>query len=186
MTHLLGIPGSLREGSFNRALLHAAVDLAPAGCTLEVASIRGIPLYNADLEKADGLPAAVSALKEKIAAADGLILATPEYNNSLPGVFKNALDWLTRPPADVPRLFNERPVALCGASPGPGGTRLAQLAWLPVLRTLGMRPWFGKTLAVGEALKAFDDAGQPRDEKLREQIRNFLAGFVRFVRPEIS
>jgi NAD(P)H-dependent FMN reductase len=183
MTHILGIPGSLREGSFNRALLLAAADLAPAGCRLEVASLQGIPLYNADVEKSEGLPAPVRSLQERIAASDGLILATPEYNNSIPGVFKNALDWLTRPPAEVPRLFGERPVALCGASPGPGGTRLAQLAWLPILRTLGLQPWFGKTLALGEAHKAFDTEGKPRDEKVREQIRNFITGFVRYLEP---
>lgn len=181
MTSILGIPGSLREGSFNLALLRAAVELTPNGCSLEVVPIRGIPLYNADIERSEGSPAAVTSLKEKLLAADGLILATPEYNSSIPGVFKNAIDWLSRPPTDIPRLFGDRPVALCGASPGAGGTRLAQVAWLPVLRTLGMRPWFGKSLALGGAHKAFDADGHLRDEKLREQIRQFLAGFTRFV-----
>lgn len=181
MTRILGIAGSLREGSFNLALLRAAADLAPADCSIEVASIHGIPLYNADIEKSEGLPATITDLKEKILATDGLILATPEYNISIPGVFKNVLDWLTRPPADIPRLFGNRPVALCGASPGSGGTRMAQLAWLPILRALSTRPWFGKTLAVTEAHKAFDAKGRLRDEKLREQIRFFVSGFARFV-----
>ena len=179
MTELIGISGSLRAGSFNSALLRHAQSVMPEGAVLHIASIAEIPLYNGDVEKAKGLPLIVAELKEQISAADGLLLVTPEYNNSIPGVFKNALDWLTRPPVEVPRLFGGRPVALCGASPGPGGTRLAQLAWLPILRTLGLQPWFGKTLALGEAHKAFDTEGRPRDEKVREQIRNFITGFVR-------
>lgn len=181
MARVLGIAGSLREGSFTLALLRSAADLAPADCTFEIASIRGIPLYNADVEKNEGIPPAVRELKERIVTADGVILSTPEYNNSLPGVFKNAIDWLTRPPADIPRLFHDRPVAVCGATPGPGGTRLAQVAWLQVLRVLGTRPWFGKTLALAEAGKLFDEAGTLRDEKVREQVRAFVAGFARFV-----
>ncbi len=180
MIRLLGIAGSLRQGSFNVALLRAAAELAPAECVIDVATIQGIPLYNGDVE-ADGIPPAVQTMKETLAAADGLILVTPEYNNSIPGPFKNAIDWLTRPAADIPRLFHDRPVTVCGASPGPGGTRFAQLAWVTVFRVLGMQPWFGRTLALGEAGKLFDAAGTLRDEKSREQVRIFVAGFVRFV-----
>ncbi len=180
MIRLLGIAGSLRQGSFNRALLRAAVELAPAECVIEVATIDGIPLYDGDVE-ADGMPPAVQILKEKVASADGLILVTPEYNHSIPGPFKNAIDWLTRPTSDIPRLFHERPVAVCGASPGPGGTRFAQLAWMPVFHVLGMQPWFGRTLALGEAGKLFDAEGNLRDEKSREQVRKFAAGFAHFV-----
>lgn len=178
---LLGIPGSLRADSYNLALLRAAAMLAPAGCSIEIASLQEIPLYDGDLEKKNGSPPAVQALQKRLASADGLILATPEYNNSIPGVLKNAIDWLTRPPAEIPKLFRDRPVAVCGASPGAGGTRLAQLAWLPVLRVLGMRPWFGATLAVGGASKVFDAAGALRDEKVSEQVRAFVAGFAAFV-----
>lgn len=181
MIRLLGIAGSLREGSYNLALLHAAAALAPADCELDVVAIRGIPLYSGDVEAQAGIPAAVHTLKERILAADGLLLATPEYNGSIPGPFKNTIDWLTRPPTDIGRLFNDRPVALCGVTPGMGGTRYAQLAWLPILRQLGMRPWFGKTLALSEAGKLFDAAGQLQEEKVREQVRAFVAGFVRFV-----
>src|SRR4051812_651010 len=111
MSRVIGLSGSLRKGSFNTALLHAAVDLAPAGLTIEPASIAEIPLYNGDLEQR-AYPAAVSALKDRIAAADGLLLVTPEYNNSMPGVFKNAIDWLSRPPTDNGRVFANRRVGL--------------------------------------------------------------------------
>ena len=137
MTTILGLSGSLRSGSLNSSLLRAAVGEMPKGVTLEVGSIKGIPLYDGDLEAAQGLPDAVVKLKERVVATDGLLLVTPEYNNSLPGVFKNAIDWLTRPAADIPRVFGNRPVAVMGASPGGFGTLLAQSAWLPVLKTLG-------------------------------------------------
>ena len=130
MTKLIGISGSLRRGSFNTALLRAAAEFVPDGAELTVETIHGIPLYDADVETADGMPERVSELKESIVAADGLLLATPEYNNSMPGVFKNAIDWLSRPPSDVKRVFSGKPVALIGASPGNFGTTLSQTAWL--------------------------------------------------------
>ncbi|HKE93026.1 MAG TPA: NADPH-dependent FMN reductase, partial [Povalibacter sp.] len=96
MTTLIGISGSLRRQSFNTALLRAAVAFMPGGTALEIAQIGDIPLYNGDVE-AEGIPASVTSLKSRIAAANGLLLATPEYNNSVPGVLKNTIDWLTRP-----------------------------------------------------------------------------------------
>jgi NAD(P)H-dependent FMN reductase len=138
MTKIVGIAGSLRAASFNAALLRTAAGLMPSGASLEIASIKGIPLYDGDVEANEGIPQVVAALKEQIAAADGLLLVTPEYNNAMPGVFKNAIDWLSRPPSDIPRIFGNRPTAVIGASPGGFGTILAQNAWLPVLRTLGM------------------------------------------------
>src|SRR3546814_2635131 len=95
----------------------------PDGARLNIASISGTPLYNADVEEEEGIPQSVADLKEAIAKADGLLLATPEYNNSIPGVFKNAIDWASRPPADIPRVFAAKPVAVIGASPGGFGTR---------------------------------------------------------------
>lgn len=181
MTTLLALPGSLRQASFNAALARAAARLAPDGVTVEVASIRGIPLYDGDLEAGEGIPPPVQALKDRIAAADGLLLFTPEYNNSIPGVFKNAIDWLSRPPADIPRVFGGKPVAVLGATPGGFGTILAQNAWLPVLRTLGTRPWFGQKLYVAGANKAFDDSGELTDGTQRQRLGEFLAGFVKFV-----
>ena len=180
MTTIVGISGSLRSGSFNSALLRAAVELAPDGVTIDTHSLEGIPLYDGDVEAASGVPPAAASLKEQIVAADGLLLVTPEYNNSIPGVFKNAIDWLSRPVADIPRVFGARKVAVMGASPSNFGTLLSQTAWLPVLKKLGATAWSGGTMMVSGAAKAFDDHGLV-DERARENLAKFLAGFVEFV-----
>ncbi len=181
MTTIIGLSGSLRRGSYNTALLRAAVEAAPQGCTLMPKTIHGIPLYDGDLEASEGVPAAVAALKEAILAADGLLLVTPEYNNSVPGAFKNAVDWLTRPASDIPRVFGGRPVAVIGASPGPYGTILSQSAWLPVLRTLGTNPWFGGRLQVMHARSVFDAEGALVSDDIRARLATFVAGFAAFV-----
>lgn len=183
MTEITGIAGSLRRESFNRSLLQAAVELAPDGAVLHAADIAGIPLYDGDVEKR-GVPDAVTRLKERIMHADGLLLVSPEYNHGIPGVMKNVIDWLSRPPADIKKVFRDRPVAVMGATPGPGGTRLAQAAWLPVLRTLGTRPWFGGQLYVPMAGEAFDAEGRLISEEIRERLTKFLQGFVAFVDAE--
>ena len=180
MTRILGISGSLRAGSYNTALLRAARSTAPAGVHLEVATLHGIPLYDGDLEQSDGLPTAVTVLKDAIAASDAVLLVTPEYNNGIPGVFKNAIDWLSRPAADVARVFAGRPFAVIGASPGGFGTILAQAAWLPVLRTLGVRYWSGGRLMLSRAHQAFDEQGEIKDEATREQLRKLVAGLAEF------
>jgi chromate reductase, NAD(P)H dehydrogenase (quinone) len=177
MINLVGVAGSLRRGSFNAALLRAAQELMPPGASLEIGTIHGIPLYDFDVER-QGIPEAVARLKDQIAAADGLLLVTPEYNNSIPGVFKNAIDWLSRPPSDVARIFGGRAVTLIGASPGHFGTISAQRAWLPVLRTLRTRPWFGAPLYVSEAGKAFGESGRLVDELVRRRLGELLDGYV--------
>jgi len=179
MVKLIGLAGSLRQGSFNASLLRAAVELAPAGVELSIDTIRGIPLYDGDVE-AEGIPAPVAALKDRIAAADGLLVVSPEYNNSLPGVMKNAVDWLSRPAADIARVFGGKPVAMAGASPGGFGTILGQNAWLPVWRTLGAQAW-SERLLVSRAGSVFGPDGTLTDPKVRESLRAFLAGYARFV-----
>lgn len=182
MTTILGISGSLRKASFNTALLRSAVDLMPEGATLDANGIDGIPLYNGDDETAQGIPPAVAELKRKLLAADGLLLVTPEYNNSIPGVFKNAIDWMSRPSGDIAQHFGGKPVAVIGASPGGFGTILSQNAWLPVLRTLGTRPWFGGRLMVSRANTLISDSHVLADQATRERLAAFLAGFVQFAR----
>ncbi|NEI72659.1 NAD(P)H-dependent oxidoreductase [Rhizobium lusitanum] len=178
---ILGISGSLRKGSFNTALLHAAAELAPSGVELIARTIHGVPLYNADLEAAEGIPEKVRELKDLAIAADGLILFTPEYNNSLPGVFKNAIDWMSRPSSDIAQVFGAKPIAVLGASPGNFGTILSQNAWLTVLRTLGADPWFGGRLMVSRAGSVFDENGQMVDEKVKHNLTVFIEGFSAFV-----
>ncbi|RZA20322.1 MAG: NAD(P)H-dependent oxidoreductase, partial [Lysobacteraceae bacterium] len=160
MTRILGISGSLRAGSYNTALLRAAQQVAGDGIELDAATLHGIPLYDGDVEARDGLPAAVIELKQRIAASDGVLLVTPEYNNGIPGVFKNAIDWLSRPAADIPQVFGAKPFAVIGASPGGFGTILSQNHWLPVLKTLGVQLWAGNRLMVSRAGQAFDADGE--------------------------
>jgi chromate reductase, NAD(P)H dehydrogenase (quinone) len=181
MAKLIGISGSLRRGSYNTALLRAAARVMPAGSELIVRTLHGIPLYDGDIEANEGIPPAVVSLKDEIAAADAVLLVTPEYNNGIPGVFKNAIDWLSRPPAEVKRIFADKPFALTGASPGNFGTTLSQAAWLPVLRTLGTRAWFGGRLMVSRAASVFDDTGALKDPAIQDNLRQFMNGFVDFV-----
>ena len=182
MIRILGISGSLRGRSYNTALLRAASTLAAPAAEIDIATLHGIPLYDGDLEQREGLPPAVVELKQRVMDCDGLLLATPEYNNGIPGVFKNAIDWLSRPAADIPRVFGDRPVALVGASPGGFGTILSQNAWLPVLRTLGTRYWTGGRLLVSRAGQVFDENGELQDEGVRKQLAGFVLGFAGFVR----
>ncbi len=176
MTQLIALSGSLRKASLNTALLQAASRLMPDGASLSVHTLHGIPLYDGDVE-AQGMPAAVSTLRAAIQAADGLLIATPEYNHSIPGVLKNGLDWLSRPPAEGRKTFGGKPVALIGASPGGFGTIQSQDAMLTVLHALGCEAWFGGRLLVSKANTLITPEGA-LDEALAGQLRDFLAGFV--------
>jgi chromate reductase len=161
--------------------LRAAAACASPNASIDVASIDEIPLYNADVEER-GIPSAVVALKDRIARADGLVIATPEYNNSIPGVVKNAVDWCTRPADDIPRVFHGLPVAIMGASNGRFGTILAQNAWLAVLRTLRTRPWLEGRLMVSDAEDVIDASGAITDAALQRRLERFVSGFIGDVR----
>jgi NAD(P)H-dependent FMN reductase len=181
MVTLIGLSGSLRRGSYNSAVLRAAAAMMPPDSELRIESIAAIPLYDGDAERAHGVPEPVARLKDAIAAADGLLLVTPEYNNSIPGVAKNTIDWLSRPASDIPRVFGGKPVAIAGASPGGFGTILSQNAWLPVVRTLGADLWSGRLL-VSRASSVIDANGEIIDAATRDNLGKFVNGFVAYVR----
>jgi chromate reductase len=177
MDQILAISGSLREGSYNTALLSAAQQALPQSISL--ASIDEVPLYNGDIES-NAMPGAVIRLKQQLADSAGLLLASPEYNNSVPGVLKNAIDWLSRPSGEIRNVFKDKPVAVIGASPGGFGTVLAQNAWLPVFRCLGARQWTGGRLMVSGAVRVFDDNGVLIDDAVRERLDQFVREFLVF------
>lgn len=174
---LLAISGSLRQASFNTALAHALATRTPPGVSLDVATLHGIPLYDGDLEQDSGIPEAVEALRHRIQRSDGLILSTPEYNGGMPGVFKNALDWLTRPPETMAETFSGKPTALCGATPGGLGTTLAQAGSLVMLRQLKVA-LFPEHLRVSNAGDALGEGGP--DERTARQVDRWLSGFAEF------
>ncbi|MFD1910720.1 NADPH-dependent FMN reductase [Halodurantibacterium flavum] len=172
---ILGLNGSLRRASFNAGMLRAAAELVPDGVALEIGSIRDVPLYDGDLEQASGLPPAVRTLQAQLKAADGVLLVTPEYNNGIPGVFKNAIDWMSRGPGL--QMWVGKPVAVIGASPGGFGTMMAQDHWLPVLRTLKVNFWAEGRLMVSRAGDLFDGDGNLIDKGSRDRLAAFIEGF---------
>jgi chromate reductase, NAD(P)H dehydrogenase (quinone) len=167
---VLGICGSLRKGSFNRAVLRAAAELLPEGTTLTVADIAAIPLYNEDVRQA-GFPPPVQSVRETIAAADALLFATPEYNYSMPGVLKNAIDWASRPP-DQP--FNGKPVAIMGATSGLWGTSRAQYHLRQSCVFLNMLPINKPEVLIAQAPTKFDAEGRLTDQPTRDLIAQLL------------
>ncbi|WCR11170.1 NAD(P)H-dependent oxidoreductase [Paracoccus stylophorae] len=180
MTTILGLSGSLRRASFNSGLLRAAREVAPDGVEIVIGSIAEVPLYDGDAEAASGTPPAVQRLNEQLAQADGLLMVTPEYNNGIPGVFKNAIDWMSR--GEGLKLFRGKPVAVTGASPGSFGTILSQTHWLQVLRTLNTRQWHEGRLMVSRAGDLFDADGNLTDDKTRQRLAEFVAGFAASLR----
>ena len=176
MTTILGLSGSLRRASLNSGLLREAADAAPDGVTITIGDIAQVPLYDGDLEAASGIPAAVTTLTDQLAAANGLLLVSPEYNNGVPGVLKNVIDWMSR--GQGMAIFKDKPVAVIGASPGNFGTAHAQSHRLPVLRMLATRPWWEGRLMVSRAGDLFDDQGNLTDDKTRERLAEFVAGFA--------
>jgi chromate reductase, NAD(P)H dehydrogenase (quinone) len=181
MIRILGISGSLRAASLNTALLQAAKGLAGAQVDIEPVTLHGIPLYDGDLEAREGLPAAVHVLRGKIQAANGLLLVTPEYNNGIPGVFKNAIDWLSRTSPENPSVLASKPTALIGASPGNFGTVMSQAHWLPVLRLLNMNLWAGGRLMVSKAHTVLID-GAIKDPAVAKQLEDYLLGYAAYIK----
>lgn len=178
MVRILGMAGSLREGSYNRALLRAAVEAAPEGMTIETFDLRQVPLYDGDVEAA-GDPPGVAALKDAIRAADGLLFATPEYNHGVPGVMKNAVDWASRPPREA--ALQGKPVALIGASPGITGTARGQSQLRQAFEFTDSYCMPQPELLVFKAHEKFDEAGRLTDEATRAYLGKFLAAFALWV-----
>lgn len=175
---ILGFAGSLRKKSFNKALLQAAVELAPKDAELEVFDIEGIPPFNQDLEKTP--PQKVKEFKAKIRAADAILIATPEYNYSIPGVLKNAIDWASRPYGD--NAFEGKPVAIMGASIGTLGTARAQYHLRQTFVFLNMHPLNSPEVMVPFAGEKIDANGRVIDEKTREKIAELLESLVAWTR----
>ncbi len=176
--HVLGIAGSLRKASVNKGLLRAAADMLPEGMLLETFDLAPIPLFNADVEAA-GVPEAVLHFKARIAAADALLIATPEYNHSVPGVLKNAIDWASRPAKESP--LNGKPLAIMGAG-GMGGTVSAQLALRQVASFTNMLPVNKPEVAIQRAWEKFDAEGNLTDEPSCEAIRALLQALLDWTR----
>jgi chromate reductase len=167
---VLGISGSLRRGSLNTAALEAARELAPDGMTVEIARIGDLPLYDDDLRK-DGYPEPVERLRAQIAAADAVIFATPEYNYSISGVLKNAIDWASRPPSQP---FDGKPVAIMGVTGGLIGTARAQYHLRQILVYLNAHPINKPEVMIGQSAQRFDEAGRLTDEKTRAHVAAML------------
>jgi len=179
---ILGIPGSLRKDSFNRMLLNAAMEAAGEDCQVELASIGDIPLYNQDLEETHGVPDSAKKLQAQIIHCDGLVIATPEYNNSVPGVLKNAIDWLSRPVSEIERVFKDLPVGMIGATPGSRGTSGAQIAWLPVWQALHTKMFNAAFVTLSKAGEVFDEAQHIKSAPIQKQIDHYMTLFVEFVK----
>ncbi len=174
---VLGVSGSLREGSYNTAALRAAQAVAPAGMQIEIAALGDIPLYNADTETGDGFPPAVDRLREQAASSDALLFASPEYNYSVSGVLKNAVDWLSRPP-DSP--LNHKPTAILGAG-GRFGTLRSQLHLREILRHNDARVVGKPEVLIDRASTKFDDGLRLTDERAADQIQRLLVELAALV-----
>ena len=175
---ILGIAGSLRKASYNRAALRAAQQLAPQGAQIEIFDLEGIPPFNQDLEKSPS--ERVVRFKERIRAADAILFVTPEYNYSIPGVLKNAIDWASRPYGD--NAWDGKPVAVMGASVGSLGTARAQYHLRQVFVYVNMHPLNRPEVMIANAAERFDAQGNLTDEKTRDHIRQLLAALVEVTR----
>jgi chromate reductase len=178
---IIAFAGSLRKGSYNRALIEAAAELAPEGITIDSIEIGSLPFYNADLE-AKGDPPTVTAFKAALAAADGLLIATPEYNDGVPAVLTNAMDWGSRLPGRAP--LTGKPTAVMGASPSQVGTARAQLHLRQILNHVQARMLPPPELLVARAHERFDKELRLTDEGTRKVLGDLLVRFGRWIERE--
>jgi chromate reductase len=176
---ILGFAGSLRQGSYNRALLLAASELAPDGMAIDIFDLADVPLYNGDVE-GDGDPAPVARFKAAIRAADGVLMVTPEYNHGVPGVMKNAVDWASRPPGDAP--LGGKPVGIIGASPGITGSARGQSQLRQAFEFTNSFCMPQPELLVFKAHEKFDAAGKLKDAVTAQYLGRYLAAFAAWVR----
>ena len=175
---ILGIAGSLRRESFNRAALRAATELVPEGATIDIFELDGIPGFNQDEERQP--PAKVVELKRRIREADAILIVTPEYNYSVPGVLKNVIDWASRPYGDS--AWNGKPAAIMGASVGTIGTARAQYHLRQMMVFLNMFPLNQPEVMIGNASERFDAQGNLTDDATKEFIRQLLQNLVEWTR----
>lgn len=175
---ILGVAGSLRKGSLNRMLLRAAGEVLPEGVTLEEFDLAGIPVFNQDTE--NPLPESVARLKERIEAADAILFATPEYNYSVPGVLKNAIDWASRPQGG--NSWQGKPVAVMGASMGLMGTSRAQYHLRQMFVFLDMYPVNKPEVMIASAHQKFDEEGRLTDAKAREMVGRLVESLAAWTR----
>jgi chromate reductase, NAD(P)H dehydrogenase (quinone) len=171
---ILGIPGSLRKASFNRAALRAAQELLPPDASLEIFDLEGIPPFSEDDERS--LPPRVAGLKARIREADAILIATPEYNYSVPGVLKNAIDWASRPYGDS--AWEGKPVAIMGASVGATGTARAQYHLRQTFVFLNMHPLNRPEVMISNAAQRFDADGRLVDPTSRSRVEQLLKELV--------
>jgi len=175
---ILGFAGSLRKGSYNKALLRTALEFLPEDAQLEIFDLEGIPPYNMDLE--NKMPERVKEFKEEIKVADAILIASPEHNYSIPGVLKNAIDWASRPPGD--NSFDGKPVGIMSASPGMLGGARMQYHLRQTFVFLNMYPVNKPEVIVTFAAEKIDDKGRVRDEKTREKIKELLGSLIAWTR----
>lgn len=176
---VLACAGSLRRGSYNRALLDAAQQLAPDDMRISIFDLAGIPLYNQDVED-EGDPSSVVAFKDAIRASDALLIATPEYNHGVPGVMKNAIDWASRPPRDAP--LDRKPVGILGASPGVTGSARGQSQLRQAFTFTNSYCMPQPEILVYRAHEKFDEDGRLTHEKTRAYLKKYLEALGAFAR----
>jgi chromate reductase len=181
---ILGIPGSLRQQSYNRGLIHAAQEVAPDGVEVNMYLLHDIPFYNADVE-AEGDPEAVTHFKNAIAEADALLISTPQYNRSIPGVLKNAIDWASRRPRNGGEsALADKPVAIVGITPGKSFTEPAQIDLRKILGATRSRVMPAPEVKLGAAQERYAESPELPNEETRKQMRAVLDALVDFVQRE--